>query len=925
MPDEPIFQTSTPGHIRSLLLDGSSPVLLLGAGASVTSGIPAAGATAEKAARWAWCREAGRSPEDIRIQRSDYWPWLCRQPWFSEHVPLADQYPKIIEKLFGVRKQRRDFFERLIAPGVAPKSGYRALVRILNEGWINTVLTTNFDHCIEEAKVLENKPHFLVSIKTPDDLVRFNAASPDPQLVYLHGSVEHYSDKNLDHEVDQLDAPIVQRLVPLLRDHPLIVVGYRGNEPSVMRGLLLEQLNATNTFAQGVYWCVRESDMQQSLSPLVKELAAAIGTNFQIVPIAGFDELLQYDLWDRLRSEGAQPIRRSHAYGQTDLPSDMRALEKAEADDLDDKMLRERLTQYAKRLGLSAPENPDRGWLREEARVRNLLRTVGNDLRPTLAGWLLFAPSPERKTAQATVAFSARGPVHWIKRCFGDDAAIGTPDKDGFISVEQDISGNLWSQLNALTDLLALVNVSFRLKEEISRTAYPYDSLALKEVVVNALVHRDYDREGPVRIEVTPSEIRVASPGGIIAEVAAQMAGKTLETVVRSGSRGIKGYRNPVITDLFYGGGQMDRSGSGLGDVWSLTLNNNGEVHFGPDANNENFVVTIHARPEAVDEVTNTAVPAVTDTVRYTTNLLPIEEMPAKIWHIATSSTAAWRLKKEAAGLAVPPGHVHDGRFFTLYDLEKIARDLVSPFDEGEVESLTLRELLDQPNGENILLKLMNEAIFEHLRKLGLAIDYNRRRAYFPKEERGERKITYQGRVKRATRTVVKARVRRGTDDVLYYEHKAFGFTVMPFGGDWAVLLTPGYAFTRDGVGKPIGREKINILSTRRAARDFNPTVHHDVTFWASILSEDADGVFALTFERENDLSSYAPTILLSRSQPTVAFSSTAFSQSEELDSEIEADLENLDDELSALAEEEAQSEDSDQEEDDERDQDNDD
>src|ERR1700733_10254837 len=83
--DEPTFQTSTPGHIRSLLLDGSSPVLLLGAGASVTSGIPAAGATAEKAARWAWCREAGRSPEDIRIQRSDYWPWLCRQSWFSEH------------------------------------------------------------------------------------------------------------------------------------------------------------------------------------------------------------------------------------------------------------------------------------------------------------------------------------------------------------------------------------------------------------------------------------------------------------------------------------------------------------------------------------------------------------------------------------------------------------------------------------------------------------------------------------------------------------------------------------------------------------------------------------------------------------------------------------------------------------------------
>ena len=111
----------------------------------------------------------------------------------------------------------------------------------------------------------------------------------------------------------------------------------------------------------------------------------------------------------------------------------------------------------------------------------------------SLGPLVLFAPAPEQQTPQAIVIFSARGPAHWIKRCFGDDVTTGTPDKDGFISVEQDISGNLWSQLNSLTDLLALVNVSFRLKEEISRTAYPYDSLALKEVVVNALVHRDWD------------------------------------------------------------------------------------------------------------------------------------------------------------------------------------------------------------------------------------------------------------------------------------------------------------------------------------------------------------------------------------------------------------------------------------------------
>ncbi len=905
------IQVSTPGHVRSLLLDGSNPVLLIGAGASITSGIPAA-ATAEKAARWAWCREAARSPDDVRIQRSDYWPWLCQHSWFSEDVSLADQYPKVIEKLLGVRKQRRDFFERLISPGVNPGAGYRCLARILNEGWISTVLTTNFDHCLEDAKVLENKPHFLVSIKTTDDLIRFNASPADPQLVYLHGSVEHYSDKNLDREVDALDLGVIDRLVPVLRDHPIIVVGYRGNEPSVMKGLLLDQRGSTHNFAHGVFWCIRENEMSSALSPLVRELADAIGANFQIIPIRGFDELFQYDLWDQLRAAGALPTRRSHAYRPVDLPADMRPIENAVAADLDQKTLLSRLTQYAKRLGLTAPEKPNSSWLLQEAEVRNLLTPVGEVLRPTLAGWLLFGSAPQQITTQATVSFSANGPPHWVRKCFGDDSVTGAQDADGLITVEQDISGNLWSQLNALTDLLALVNTGFRLKEEVSRTAYPYDSLALKEVLVNALVHRDYDRADPVIVHVTPEQIQVTSPGGVVAEVAAQMAGQNLETVVKSGGRGIKGYRNPVITDLFYGSGQMDRSGSGLADIWSLTVNNNGEAYFGPDETNQSFIVAIHARPEAVDDITNTAVPVVADTVRYTTNLLPIEEMPRAIWHAATGTRTAWELKKQANGLAVPIGHVQDGRFFTLYDLEAITQNLVTPFDEGRVEKLTLNELLSLPNGENILLKLMNEAIFEHIRKLGLRIDYKRRRAFFPKDADGERKITYQGRVKRATRTVVKARTRRGSDDVLYYEHKAFGFTVMQFGGDWAVLVTPGYTFTRDGLGKPLGREKINVLSTRRAARDFNPSVHHDVTFWASTLSEDVDGLFALSCEDENELSTYAPTILLSPRMPTVAFSSTAFGNNDNLESEIEADLVSLDQELSALATEEAASDEQD-------------
>lgn len=905
-PALPTLQQSTPGHVRSLLLDGSTPVLLLGAGASITSGIPAAAATAEKVARWAWCREQGRSPDDIRVTRSDYWPWLCEQAWFRDDLPLADQYPKVVENLLGVRKQRRDFFERLIAPGIPPKEGYRSLARILNEGWITTVLTTNFDHCLDDARILENKPHLLVSIKTADDLIRFNTAPAEPQLLYLHGSVEHYSDKNLDSEVDALEPNIVQRVAPLLRDHPLLVVGYRGTERSIMQGLFLDQIATTNKFAQGIYWCMRESEMELPLSPLVMEVAKQTGTNFQLVPIKGFDEFLQQDLWDRLRTDGAVPIRRDRGFRPINTPPDMKPLDGSAMAELEQPTLFSRLSQYAKRLGVSAPENFDADWLEQESYVRNLIVSVNDVSTPTLAGWLLFARMPQDLITSAVVRFRASGPKRWIAKCFGKDVVVETEEGDD-ATVEHDVRGNLWSQLNGLTDLLALVNSGFRLKEEISRTVYPYDSLALKEIIVNALVHRDYTREEPVVVDVKPDRISITSPGGLMSDVAAQIGSATIEMVIRSGARGIKGYRNPVITDLFYGGGQMDRSGSGLSDIWSLTANNNGDVHFGPDANNQNFVVSLVARPEAVDEITNTAVSLVTETVRYAANVLNFEGLPDKIWHAGTSASSAWGLKKESGGLAVPPGFVSDGRFFTFYDLEKVADRYLAPFDTGDIETVTLDELLALPNGENIFLKLMHEAVFEHLRSIGLKVDYRRRRAHFPKMETGERKITYRGRVKRATRTVVKARTRRDSADIIYYEHKAMSFSVMTFGPAWGMIITPGYAFTRDGEGKPIGRDKINVLSTRRAARDFNPSVHHDVTFWTAILSAEAEGLFAIGFEQQNEFAEYGPTILLSAVLPTIAFSTIASEVPGE-DDEGNAEMEALDEVITALAiEEEAE------------------
>lgn len=584
------------------------------------------------------------------------------------------------------------------------------------------------------------------------------------------------------------------------------------------------------------------------------------------------------------------------------MPADMRPLPGFRVADLEESLLRDRLVQYAKRTDLWLPRDVDAAWIERTVGLLDLARPIGCDVAPTLAGWLLFSPNPSAKFPQTRVEFQAIGPAHWLRGRFGPDAELEEGPAPDQSVVHRTITGNLWTQLDTLIDLLALVNFQFRLKAEVSRTVNAYDAIAVKEILVNAIVHRDYERDEPIRVVAEPRSITVTSPGGLVAELVAQVGGQPFQEAIAGRTAPIKGYRNPAISDLFYGGGQMDRRGSGLSDLVRLTANNNGTVAFGPSPDNARFAVVLGARPEAVDEITNTALPLAEETVRYSSNLLPVAQMPTTVWHAGTAAMSNRSFYRAAEGLAVPSGHVSDGRFYSFYDLEELAEAMVTPFDPGDVETLGFQELMGMPGGEAIALKLLHDLLSEHLRAKGLQVEHDRRRAYYAKGEEAELKVSYQGRLRKATRTVVKARTKRDSDDVIYYEHKAVSFSVMRFGEDWAVVLTPGYAFTRDGVRKPLGPERANILSTRRAARDFNPSVLHDVSFWVAVLSGEAEGLFALEHSPKNDLARFAPVVLLSHRTPTISVNASAFGGTEEGDSEIDANLRDLDAELEALA-----------------------
>ncbi len=910
-----MFKISEPGIIVSLLKEGIKPIILLGAGASKQSGIKLVSEIVEEVAKWAYCREKGIDFNDPRLTMSDWKKWLTSFSWYSEDY--GELYPKIIDELLHPRQARKDFFLRIISPDVPASKGYEALAQLLHLNLIDTVLTTNFDNCLSVAKVQVRKPPVITEIKTSFDLLKAFSYSPrNPQLIYLHGSVDHYTDKNLVDEVKNLNQELVSTLKPLLKDRPLIVIGYRGAEPSVMQDLLLNNLDFTNNFHQGIYWCILKREFaniqagKEKATSFFEKLVEETKSNLHIVPIDGFDELLSTEVLGRLNADEIDLRNVFATITTTTIPSTSQTYDTILIADntigaLELALLRERIKNYSERLRIKVYE--DEAWLYQQMeRLRIAEKTERGNYELTASGILLFSSRTQQYISSAKTILRFIGEKEWLEHItsMASDRSNNESDYSTGL-VERIIEGNLWYQLNEITDALTLINRPFRLKGELSENVYPYPTLALKEVIVNCLVHRDYLIEEPVVIEVREKEILFSNPGGLIEDVKRQLDSSSIEGEIKKGRRGVKGYRNPVLADLFYGSGAMDKEGSGLSDVYKQVLENSSYVTFGPESDNNKFVVRLFKRMEEVDDTTMTAAPLkLNESTKFAANILEVLELPSKIYFAQTSVKFKEEIYKKMQNGWTPPYLLHRDLMWSFYDLSEFQNPLKIFIDKGTLEYMSIEEFIDLNGGTNELVRLLNESFLQHLFSIGLRVDGRKKRAYFTKTIDGEAKeISYQARLKKATRTVARPRINSVSEKVMYWEHKSIWYSFDYIGNSWYLLINPAYVFTIDGIKKLLKSERVNILSTKKASRDYNMAVHNDLTFWANYISHaNATAFFLRPNSKEiNDgviLGPIIPGIIISAKLPTTIvndisvaeeyFEPTDLESIEEIDNQIE-------------------------------------
>lgn len=127
----------------------------------------------------------------------------------------------------------------------------------------------------------------------------------------------------------------------------------------------------------------------------------------------------------------------------------------------------------------------------------------------------------------------------------------------------KDVRDDLLTQLNeAMAFLKKHLNVRSEIRELNRYDIYEIPLDALREALVNALIHRDYSMRGTsISVNVYDDRVEIVNPGGL-------PAGVTMENFGKESVR-----RNLIIADLFHRMGKVERVGSGIGRMRELMKN----------------------------------------------------------------------------------------------------------------------------------------------------------------------------------------------------------------------------------------------------------------------------------------------------------------------------------------------------------------
>ena len=255
------------------------------------------------------------------------------------------------------------------------------------------------------------------------------------------------------------------------------------------------------------------------------------------------------------------------------VPWDARAAAKATVDDLSETMVREHL----RACGSALLEEPD---ARTIYRKMDIVRRVNAHEVPRNVALLFFSRDPARWFPGAKI-----------------EVAILRAGAAGDVIEEKEFGGGLAEQVGSCLAYLRREVIGLEINKASDglyashRANYPED--ALREVLVNALFHRGYDRDSPhtTLVRVTSDRIDIRSTPGPV-------RGIDRDQLRQGATPPLVPPRNPRIGELFKETGLAEKRLTGLGKIYqAMERNGSPTPEFYFDEERTFFQATLFAHP----------------------------------------------------------------------------------------------------------------------------------------------------------------------------------------------------------------------------------------------------------------------------------------------------------------------------------------
>ncbi|WP_159783536.1 SIR2 family protein [Sodalinema gerasimenkoae] len=286
--------------------------LFLGAGASVSSGIPSANAMVRN-----WQRSIYQSITKGESDENDFGRWLEHEydQWKEAHLlyPGQTDYSLLFSYRYKQPQERQLYIEKLLEMK-KPSFGYLYLGSLVAGKYFNRVITTNFDDLLNDTlrKFYDIKP-MVCAFDSAISGIRI--ASQKPKIVKLHGDFLYSDIRSISRKVNysfrSLQENMEEKIEEMCKGYGLIVVGYNGNDQSIMSALN-NILKSPEYLTYGLHWCLTSNSIPYKL----QELKNSYPDTIHFYYIESFDQLME-KIHLACRTDMPKVLTEPHKYSLT--------------------------------------------------------------------------------------------------------------------------------------------------------------------------------------------------------------------------------------------------------------------------------------------------------------------------------------------------------------------------------------------------------------------------------------------------------------------------------------------------------------------------------------------------------------------------------------------------------------------------------